>query len=652
MDPTTQRLMEGAAGAAAEATYVDDVFSTTLYTATGSSLSLTTGQDLDAEGGMVWLKSRSATRNHSVVDSARGVDGTGNYKSVYPNLQDAEYSPGSAANAVATSFNSNGLTLGNNANTNTASDTCAAWTFRKAPGFFDVVTWTGDGTASRAIPHDLGSAPGFIAVKRTDSTSDWWCWHRGISTGNLALNDLIRLNTTGAKTSIGTILGTASSTTFEVGSDSSVNASGGTYVAYVYAHDDQSFGTDGDEAIISCGITTMPASGTMSPEINVGFEPQFLILKNANAGFPTNWYLFDSMRGISTQNSDALLNPDTTSAESESAYVQLTPRGFQCVIGQFGTSQEVIYIAIRRPNKPVTAATEVFTPTYQSMGTNMTTGFPVDLLVNKSNITGTNNYVLDRVRGEKSTLISDNTNGAYTSWAQPAFPLDNNTGVDAPYWGNPADTGSTHLFRRAPGFMDIVTYEGDGTSSRNVPHNLETSAELIIVKRMDSIGNWCVWSEYLTNNYIMLLSTTDAEIPVGSGYINSSTTTTFNIGSDTDVNASGAYYVGYLFDTLEGISKVGTYTGTGSDLDVDCGFSAGARYILIKRVDSTGDWYVFDGAMGITSGNVYYWFYNTNGAVVTTTDYIDPLNSGFTVTSSAPAEMNASGGTYLFLAVA
>ena len=150
----------------------------------------------------------------------------------------------------------------------------------------------------------------------------------------------------------------------------------------------------------------------------------------------------------------------------------------------------------------------------------------------------------------------------------------------------------------------------------------------------------------------MLLSTTDAEIAVGSSYINSSTSTTFNIGSDTDVNASGAFYIAYLFDTLSGISKVGTYTGTGSDLDVDCGFSAGARYILIKRVDSTGDWYVFDGAMGITSGNVYYWFYNTNGAVVTTTDYIDPLNSGFTVTSSAPAELNASGGTYLFLAIA
>jgi hypothetical protein len=111
-------------------------------------------------------------------------------------------------------------------------------------------------------------------------------------------------------------------------------------------------------------------------------------------------------------------------------------------------------------------------------------------------------------------------------------------------------------------------------------------------------------------------------------------------------------YISYLFATVAGVSKVGSYTGTGADLNVDCGFSAGARFILIKRTDSTGDWYVYDSERGIVAGNDPYFLLNSNAAQVTNTDYIDPLSSGFTVTSSAPAALNASGGTYIFLAIA
>ena len=95
-----------------------------------------------------------------------------------------------------------------------------------------------------------------------------------------------------------------------------------------------------------------------------------------------------------------------------------------------------------------------------------------------------------------------------------------------------------------------------------------------------------------------------------------------------------------------------SYTGTGADLNVDCGFSAGARFILIKRTDASGDWYVWDSARGIVAGNDPYLLLNSTAAEEPNTDYIDPLASGFTVTSSAPAALNASGGTYIFLAIA
>ena len=118
------------------------------------------------------------------------------------------------------------------------------------------------------------------------------------------------------------------------------------------------------------------------------------------------------------------------------------------------------------------------------------------------------------------------------------------------------------------------------------------------------------------------------------------------------VNGAGDNFVLYLFASFAGISKIGTYSGTGSDVDVNCGFSSGARFILIKRTDSTGDWYVYDTSRGIVGGNDPYILLNTDAAEVTNTDYIDPLASGFTVTSSAPDALNADGGTYLFLAIA
>jgi len=140
----------------------------------------------------------------------------------------------------------------------------------------------------------------------------------------------------------------------------------------------------------------------------------------------------------------------------------------------------------------------------------------------------------------------------------------------------------------------------------------------------------------------------------------SATTFTTNGAASYIVSSSGSVYqyqsgntfIAYLFASVDGISKVGSYTGTGNDLNVDCGFSAGARFILIKRTDSSGDWYVWDSLRGIVAGNDPYLLLNTTAAQVTNTDYIDPLASGFTVTSSAPAALNASGGTYIFYAIA
>ena len=61
---------------------------------------------------------------------------------------------------------------------------------------------------------------------------------------------------------------------------------------------------------------------------------------------------------------------------------------------------------------------------------------------------------------------------------------------------------------------------------------------------------------------------------------------------------------------------------------------------------------MWDSARGIVSGNDPYMQLNSASAEVTNTDYIDPLSSGFTITSNAGSDLNHNGGSYVFLAIA
>ena len=104
-----------------------------------------------------------------------------------------------------------------------------------------------------------------------------------------------------------------------LGSDGETGGSSTDYVAYVFAHDDQSFGENGDEAIIKCGSFT---EGT-DVSVDLGFEPQWLMYKCSSSS--DNWYIIDSMRGVkvgiqgrSTNGYSDYLFPNATNAEGTS----------------------------------------------------------------------------------------------------------------------------------------------------------------------------------------------------------------------------------------------------------------------------------------------------------------------------------------------
>ena len=209
-----------------------------------------------------------------------------------------------------------------------------------------------------------------------------------------------------------------------------------------------------------------------------------------------------------------------------------------------------------------------------------------------------------------------------------------------------------YLFERAPGFMDVACYTGTG-ANRTVPHNLAAVPELMIVKGRSGATAWQVYSSALANTEYLVLNTTAAKA-TGATRWNSTTPTAsvFSLGTAGEVNTSSATYVAYLFASAPGVSKVGGYTGTGATQTINCGFSTGARFVLIKRTDSVDNWYYWDSARGIVAGNDPYLLLNTTGAEVSGTDWVDTAATGFELSSTAPAAINASGGTYIFLAIA
>lgn len=654
MDPITRLLMQGAAGAAGEKVYVEDVFSTWLYTGNGSTQTITNGIDLSGEGGMVWIKCRSNVTDSTVADSVRGLGSNGAYLRLFANLTLPEQDDG----YDVTALNTDGFSLTPGGSySNLLNRTYASWTFRKAEKFFDVVTYVGNGDNSRDIAHNLGSKPGFIIIKRTDSTSDWAVWHRGNGTD---AHTYLSLNRTNSSPGWSGYQGYATATTFNVGTSyissatETCNVFSATYVAYLFAHDAGGFGDSGNESVVKCGSYTGNGS-TSGPTIDLGWEPQWLLVKNATSA-GNNWVLIDNMRGFSVTGNQWLYPNDSAAEATTGLPVAPLATGFQprnsgTFVNESGSTY--IYIAIRRgPMKTPTDATKVFSALSTSISANpqdFPTNFPVDFVWTRDQ-TGADSNPGFAQRLTNTRLVPDST-AAESTTSFVAF--DFNTKVTGSYFNPGFGTiQCMSAFRRAPGFFDVVAYTGTGVA-RTVSHNLGVVPELMIVKTRSDAGAWLVYTLSTGAGNVLRLDLDNASGSAATAWNNTAPTASlFTVGTSTSANGSGRTYVAYLLATCPGVSKVGSYTGTGTTQQINCGFTAGARFVLIKRTDSTGDWYVYDSARGIVSGNDPYLLLNSTAAEVTSTDYIDPLSSGFQITSTAPAAINASGGSFIFLAIA
>ena len=654
---TKKKMLQAAAGSAVGGAGldIDEVFSTYLYEGTGSARTITNGIDLSGEGGMLWIKSRTESEYNWVTDSERTLSDALATNDTTPLL---EYT-----NRV-TGYTSSGFTLGTRGEVNANSQDFASWTFRKAPKFFDVVTYSGNGSGSgQVINHNLATTVGCIIIKRTDTAEDWAVYHRGMD-ATVPEQYFMYLNGTGARIdSDQNWLDTVpTDTNFTVGYNGRVNASGGTYVAYVFAHNDGDgeFGPDGDQDIIKCGSFTDSGSSSSPTDVNLGFEPQWLLVKASSTS--SDWYLIDVMREMSV-NDARHLRPNLSNAETNFSvgYFKPTPTGFQFRGDFFGAGEEAIYIAIRRgPLAPPEDATEVFAVNATRGATNgtassnaFTSGWPIDLLLHGAR-NDNDNFTVDRLRGNK--YLSTNRTDAEGGWIAG---LDDMDGLYLTNTTSATSESCAWMWKRAPGFFDVVAYTGDSYSNRDVTHNLTVKPELVITKKRSSSGNWEVAAKITNTNYHGGLlnssgSLVNTSLNVSGNAYSQFSDNHFQVGGT--LNSSGDTYISYLFASLPGISKVGSYTGDGTtdgSKVIDCGFTSGARFVLIKNTTG-GNWYVYDTARGIVSGNDPALELNSTSAEDNQYDSIDPYSAGFTLTAygaSSPS-LNTPSETYIFYAIA
>jgi hypothetical protein len=658
------KLLQAAAGGGSDPVYVDDVFSTFLYGGNGSTQNIVNGLDLSGEGGMVWIKGRTTADYPAIYDTARGQS-----KVHYSALNSAE-----ASNSDLSAFNNNGFSLQHtNGQTNYSGQDYVSWAFRKQEKFFDIVTYTGNG-ANRTIAHNLGSVPGMIIVKRTDTTGDWQVYHRG-NTGSPETDYLV-LNSTAVTADSNTRWNDTAPTNavFSVGTEATVNASSGTYVAYLFAHDEQNFGENSDEAIIKCGSYSGNSAGSATTDqtITLGFEPQWILIRKYSGGIGS-WSIFDNMRGVMADGADRELRGNASTVEQttdENLRFEadgFTLEGSNLNYTDGSTAHEYIYMAIARPHKPASefAATDVFKPQVLSAGegsdTFISTGFPVDAVIYTKRTSNATNVLGTRLTGGTKTGGDLKTDGSDAEGTNSgAFFLDHNDGVTVDFSGGhfnvaPAATDTDYAryyFRRMREFFDIVTYTGNG-SNRTITHNLGVAPELMIIKSRSNGFNWQVYISASGSSKRFLLNSTSAELAHNDCWNTTDPTdSVFSLGTQSDVNHSGATFIALLFASASGISKVGSYSGTGSSQNIDCGFSNGARFVLIKNKNNAGGWYFWDSERGITAGNDPFLRLGANdGDQNYTGDDIDPHSSGFNVSSNNNA-VNKSGRDYIFLAIA
>ena len=646
-----KKLASGAAGAAGgDVVNVEDVFSIDTFEGTGSNVTITNGIDIATEGGLSWGKDYN---NSNVNWYMSETENGGGY---YNRTDDAnKYQTYS----TAVTFNTNGVTLGSGLWPSGRDN--VHYTMRKHPHFLDIVNFTTSYNYTSTVTHnlesDLGAAIFFKVSGDTQGYNNIF-WHKSRP------NNYYRLNqATSFLDDVNEPVYNSSTKTFTF--PYTMNdlgdriVSGGSeysdFVGVFFADNNGNgvFGPTGDQDIIKCGQYS--GSGSTFQEVNVGFEPDFVMIKHLSAS--TSFLVFDTRRHFNGNPvyQAKRLAFDTADQQSSQGIVYPSANGF--TFNEEGSyflnasGANYIYIAIRKgPMAVPESSSDVFEQTTAtSTGSTYTVAGSLYTDFAMSRTTGNSGQYTWFLPRKAGRLHTQSNQAEYSNYEQ-YINLDNepkNSGVAYKGWFG-SYTGRSYHWKSAPQFFETQLYKGTG-ANRTVDHNLGVTPEMIWVKARDLGTALTCYHKGAGNTHRGEMHSSSAFATSTATWNNTTPTdSVFTVGFVGAVNASGYDYVAYLFSSLDGISKVGSYTGNGSTQNIDCGFSNGAKWVMVKRTDNVGNWFVFDTISGINSGYDPFWAIDDTAALNSSNDYIDPYSGGF-----APVSLiNESGGNYIFYAIA
>ena len=651
----------------------------------GTPTNVTYQKATDFQPDLVWIKSRSTTTSHMIIDSIRGAN-----EIIFSNLTNAQTN----STVDFTSFNSNGFSVGSGGSVNASGGSFVAWCFKSGGSAvagtsseatnvtmspnpdagFSIVKFTSSNSTVQPPPmnyisHGLNSAPEMVIYKNIQSSQNWLVQHNGVTT-----NGGLVLNSTDAQNGPFTYdFFDNTSTDIGVRSNYAIGR-GDNHIAYCF-HSVEGYSKVGSY------IGNGSSSG---PIVETGFEPAFLLIKQSSAS-GEYWGIWDNERSPSNPRSSVLFPNNNYAELSNQSWsdIQFFENGFQptpTVMSPTNASgQTYIYLAIAADpdvTQPVVENSfDVVTYTGNGSTQTINTDFKPDLVFVKCRSTADPSAIVDSVRGANETLFSSETheqrnrtsvtsfdsngftlgnytntnrvNDTYVAWCWKAGDHDDNL----PQINTNGTIDSVVSVNAATGFS-IVKYTGNGIAGATVGHGLSSAPEMVIVKGLDNALNWIVYHTGVgSTKYIQLNTTGAEELQSNYNMFNSTapSSTVFSLGNLANTNSNGLGYIAYCFHSVSGYQKMGSYTGvTGTKTVSGLGFQP--RFLIIKRADSTGDWLMYDSIRGTGVP--------TKGLIANsqTTEFSDSTNTitftsdGFEVAGNY-SHLNISGGTYIYLAI-
>ena len=650
------------------------VHATVIYTGNGGTNNVT---GLSFKPDIVWIYNRDRSgESPKIYDSSRGV-----HKYFYTNqAQTAQnYSTG------LQSFNNNGFTLGSETNSNYTGDAHAAWCWKVNGGTtstnsdgsnnstvqvnqaqgISIIQYTTVGSNTATVGHGLGTTPEVVIYKNLDSTGGV---HFYTTVIDGSMDYLTITSNTGAKSDSSTQQFTSSTITMESG------GSGNDFIAYAFKEKAgySKFGT-----YSGTGVLDAP-----NPVVT-GFEPAWVIIKVTNdSSAGAYWVLVDNKREtVNPRHKMARVGAGGDEWEGDANSVTFHSNGFS-VNGSYtatnASGKTYFYMAFAGPSSAATPTlsnsfeVQTYTGNSNYEAKTVTYGFEPGFIWNKARNGGHSWGVVDSLTWEKSHYKqSDNSNQVsdFTSNSWDAVREITSTGavMHAPCTWNCTNTYVSYAWKTthrngtinttgsinatvaanpAAGFS-VINYKGAGADA-TVGHGLNSAPEFIIAKANTggSGNNWAVYHKDIAgNDYGLILDHTNAQTS-GRDYWNNTapTSSVVHLGDGAEsgsTNDGGRGYSMYCWHSVTNYSKVGSFTGNGGTNNINVGFQP--DFVLMKRIDSTGNWQIFDSVRG--AGYEVY-------PNLSDQEYTSGGNS-FNSTGFAPqsnGSWNTNGGTYIYVA--